>query len=503
MADDDAATTDRNDQSARLRELKTLSSGGLKRDHDTDLRLAFEDLQSQIAGIAVRIDEQDLLLKTQRVDDTTMLQNVSQTTTQRIADAFTQAAYEQYHLGDLLVQKASSMLGSASPVAHRKAGASHEQQASLHPGAIMQSKPEDTVAAPAAAANTIWVPRAVRELTPLNLTVAIEHLETLSWETITSNLGGEKWSPGFYLVTNPNSDKAINNCKAYWLLEQINEPFAPSLPGVHGAKLTAFYREGTNEHDEPSEDAFHDIPVFVALASSDEYTYMGHYRQFRFSDRLSYDTMENVPVTVLEYWSKQLADPDRPDWVTAALIEHFWPKPRYAGPMPTDEATTTPATAATAQSSSSHIVLERRVKEGVREYVEQLKEWDRESHRKVGMLTPINMLESFQKADSEEEPGLRLRWEYMQCLRWDDAFYMRMVQYKHNINPHGRERSKKKTKRAEAEIVYALPTHPHVTKPAVAEVESSSRKSPRLRGTKPAVGGHEKNDRTPPHLRKR
>ena len=34
---------------------------------------------------------------------------------------------------------------------------------------------------------------------------------------------------------------------------------------------------------------------------------------------------------------------------------------------------------------------------------------------------------AFEQADADEQPGLRLWWEYLECVNWDEKFYDMMV----------------------------------------------------------------------------
>lgn len=461
------------------------------RDSESQVREDISKLAQSVADISNRVTTQELLLKNQHVDDTSLLQNASSAVKQRISEAFLEAADEQYRMGDILQQKAAAIFSSSPNVTPKRCSA-RATTPDNRSASVLDKLPElpavrGPVAAtagsivgvattasgpptPASAAlstpspvkhkfmkkthDTAWVPRAVRKLQDPELGIECDDLETFPWEDLTMHLRGEQWSPGLYYAESPSPDKVIR-CKSYWLLEKKYEPFAPSTPGMHGAKLTAFFRTVTQETGEPSEEDYLDLPVFVSMKGDGEYTYMGHYTQFRYSDTVGFDTLEHVPRTVLEYWSGVLADPARPEWVTQELIKHFWPKPCYEGPIPTDSAVTTPATAATGGPSSNHGTLERRVREALAEYAHELKEWDRDARMRVAKLTAANLMDAFMKADTEMPPGLRLQWEYLRCLRWDVDFYKRLVQYKHGINIHREPSKKKKAKPTLAEEIDA------------------------------------------------
>jgi hypothetical protein len=278
-----------------------------------------------------------------------------------------------------------------------------------------------------------WIPRAVREMPPSAALNKHEgNNETFSWEFLTTTFGGKHWSPGYYFV--PKSP--VLPSKAYWLLEAEYEPHLPSTPGEHGAKLTAFFNSTlTSVGNMPDEENYKNTPVFVRAKGQNEYVYFGHYSQLRFSDRLDYDTiMEHVPLHVREYWAKQLTASNRPAWVTQALMDHIFDKPKYLGPIPTDSAINTPKTIETSNTAldcKDSGMMEKRVRKALEEYVEELKQWYKDSLLKVTLLKESDLLKSFEAADADMEPGLRLWWEYMQCVSYEQEFYAMLCKFKY------------------------------------------------------------------------
>lgn len=273
-----------------------------------------------------------------------------------------------------------------------------------------------------------WTPLAVSQM-PKPAPLDVEsNTETFTWEFLKNTLHGEQWSPGFYYAS--SGDCPLKS-KAYWVLEGDYEPYIPTAPGEHGAKLTAFFNNTIPKPGEgPNEENFHDTPVFIRQPGKNEYVYFGHYSQKRFSDKLDHDTVnERVPEKVRKYWAEQLSETGRPRWVTNELVQHFWPKPAYDGPIPTDSTINTPATGATEDTNSS-AVLEKRVKNALEGYAYELKDWSKETEMKVKRLTADNLMEAFSSADCAEEPGLRLWWEYMTFQHYEQGFYDFLVNVK-------------------------------------------------------------------------
>lgn len=169
-----------------------------------------------------------------------------------------------------------------------------------------------------------WQPHAIAQL--VLLSISASSTETFTWEELHRHLGGAQYSPSLYFSRNTSTSRLLKN-RTYWLLEGTYEPFAPTSPGEHGAKLTAFFNDSlTADGDVLDEEDYHDVPLFICLKEGEGYTYLGQYSQKRYSDKLSHSELsERVPMHVLKYWAAQLADPARPAWITEKLIAHFWP----------------------------------------------------------------------------------------------------------------------------------------------------------------------------------
>jgi hypothetical protein len=272
---------------------------------------------------------------------------------------------------------------------------------------------------------TPWQPHAISQLK--SLPISFENSATFTWEELHAHLGGAQYSPGLYFSRNSSSTRVLQG-RTYWLLEAQYEPYAPTTQGQHGAKLTAFFNDSlTPDGAALDEEDYTDVPVFVCLSEDEGYTYLGQYSQKRYSDKLSHSELfQHVPSNILEYWASQLASPHRPAWITDALIAHFWPQPTYTGPIPSDSAVTTPGTGVT-EPQDPERVLEKRVLRALERYAVELKEWKKESRVKATFLSEEALMEMWQKSDMDEEKGLRLWWEYLECVGFDDDFYHKLV----------------------------------------------------------------------------
>ncbi|KAF2484957.1 hypothetical protein BDY17DRAFT_308428 [Neohortaea acidophila] len=280
-------------------------------------------------------------------------------------------------------------------------------------------------------ANSEWKPLAIRQM-PSTKAVIKPNTESFTFDFLQNNLGGSEWSPGFYFIRK----NSILPSQSYWILEGDFEPFLPSIPGQHGAKLTALFNSTIPKPGEgPDEENFEDVPIFIRSKGDDngEYTYYGHYSQRRFSDKLDYDrVMESIPKEILKHHAKELAAMGRPQWVTEELRNHFWPRPEYTGPIPTDSQVATPKTEATANTDADGGMPERHVLTELTAYAEMLKKWNRESTMRVSHLSEENIMQAFGKADAAEEPGLRLWLEYLQFETYDHKFCEFLVELKRN-----------------------------------------------------------------------
>jgi hypothetical protein len=267
-----------------------------------------------------------------------------------------------------------------------------------------------------------WRPHAVAQLAPLSISVAND--VTFTWEQLHRDLGGAQYSPGLYLASSGNILKG----NTFWLLEAQFEPFAPTQPGQHGAKLTPFFNDTPTEHGlVPGEEDYSNVPVFVCPEQGQEYTYLGTYSQTRYSDKLSHSELfQHVPEGVLKYWAAMLAVSERPAWVTDQLIAHFWPAPTYDGPIPTDVAVATPATGAS-DPRDPEKPIEKRVIRALEQFAIELRDWKKESQLKVQLLTEEVLTEMWKKSDLDEEKGLRPWLEYLECVGFDGEFYEKLV----------------------------------------------------------------------------
>jgi hypothetical protein len=267
-----------------------------------------------------------------------------------------------------------------------------------------------------------WQPHAISQLAPLAISVTND--VTFTWEQLHRDLGGTQYSPGLYLASSGNILKG----NTYWLLEARFEPFAPTKPGQHGAKLTPFFNDTPTEDGlVPGEEDYANVPVFVCPENGKEYTYLGTYSQMRYSDKLSHSELyQHVPESALKYWASLLADPERPAWANDQLIAHFWPAPTYDGPIPTDEALAAPATGVS-DPQNPEKPIEKRVLRALEQFALELRDWKKESQLKAQLLTEDALMEMWGKSDLDLEKGLRPWLEYLECVGFDEEFYQKLV----------------------------------------------------------------------------
>lgn len=296
---------------------------------------------------------------------------------------------------------------------------------------------EQTAKTPPTQQTERWLPFAIRHLTPLALPIPPGDLETFTWAELRDQLGGDEYSPGLYF--NPYPVPPLPG-RCYWVLNEHNEPYAPAKPGHHGAKLTAFFNmEPNNAGKQPASGSGksddQNVPVFIALGDQSDsdnpvYTYIGQYSQTRYSDTLSHSEMfDRVPPHVIDHWTARLSSPERPDWVAQRLAEHFWPPPSYAGPLPSDSASTTPETRVSDKRNPMHGV-ERSVARALHTYSDELGNWKKEVRLKANFCNANVIAGMWDKADWAVEKGLRLCWEYLECVGWDGEFYDKLCEAK-------------------------------------------------------------------------
>ncbi|OCL14207.1 hypothetical protein AOQ84DRAFT_394606 [Glonium stellatum] len=284
-----------------------------------------------------------------------------------------------------------------------------------------------------------WKPLAIRRFEPLsvkNLSRIPPSTKTVTftWDFLRSAFGGSQWSPGLYYIP-PSHGPCILPGRTYYALDATYEPYLPEQPGAHGAKLTAFFNINPGDVDgDDAGAAYSDVPLFICASpystekNTRKYTYFGTYSQTRWSDKLDYDHMvEVVPNKVKMYWAEHLSETGRPEWVTEALKKHFWPKPEYAG--------ATFGNGVSTGSVPNEDDERSKVLEDVEAYVNELKSWEKESSMKAKLLKKENILKAFEREDIADPPGLRLWWEYLQCVGWDDKFYTMLANMQRD-SPH-------------------------------------------------------------------
>jgi len=297
------------------------------------------------------------------------------------------------------------------------------------------------------AATKPWVPQYLTTLSKLPDDVLSEmppqqSMVTFSPDFLSNTLGGEMWSPGLKFVKPPTP--CILKNRTYYMLDATNEPYLPKAAGEHGAKLTAFFNNSPEEdYPELHIKSYEHVPMFIECKDANgciRYAYFGNYSQTRWSDKLDNDTMRaRVPQQVKEHWARELTATPREQWVTDALKKHFFPKPEYSGRLylPPGED----------DDESVNSVEERknceRMAKDVKNYVEDLKDWEREASMKTSMIKKQFILDAFDavssitvvrlnaadplQADVDSPPALRLWWEYLECVGWDKKLYDMLV----------------------------------------------------------------------------
>ncbi|KAF1913287.1 hypothetical protein BDU57DRAFT_541932 [Ampelomyces quisqualis] len=275
-----------------------------------------------------------------------------------------------------------------------------------------------------------WKPYYLTTLSPVSLDFEIPRdtqMTTFHPQFLEDHLAGADWSPGMKYVKG-NGTCILKN-RTYFMLSSETEPYLPEQPGEHCAKLTAFFNKAPEEvfGDLPDgATTYDDVPVFVEHKDSNDrprYTYYGNYSQTRWSDRLDYDAMmTRVPQHIKEYWATELTSPLRPDWLTEELKKHFFKKPEYEGKITAAPEIDTPT-----EITVDEIKCNDRMAKEVRIYVEELREWEREAKMKTSMIKKQFILDSFNAADCDDPPALRLWWEYLECVDWRKDFYDLLV----------------------------------------------------------------------------
>jgi hypothetical protein len=86
------------------------------------------------------------------------------------------------------------------------------------------------------------------------------------------------------------------------------------------------------------------------------------------------------------------------------------------------------AAATLTEAEEDDEAIQKQVHHDVDLYIRKLQSWEKDARMKVGLLKKENILEAFENEDAADPPGLRLYWEYLECVGWDKVFYNKMVQ---------------------------------------------------------------------------
>ncbi|KAH7120774.1 hypothetical protein B0J11DRAFT_438821 [Dendryphion nanum] len=287
-----------------------------------------------------------------------------------------------------------------------------------------------SITQPSSQSDKPWVPLVVANFPSLPDSILSQippasTMTTFSYDFLLNELGGALHSPGLMFIAPPSLSPILTN-RTYYTLNATVEPYLPSSPGQHGAKLTAFFNSNPeDDYDSvPVGCSFVSVPLFVCNSAfggdkkgiaGSRYVYFGHYTQTRWSDKLDYDRMEQqVPQNVKQYWAEELAAAGRAKWVTEAMKTHFFPRPEYEGALP--------RTGANGEDNAE------KVQKDMQKYVKVLGAWEKEANVKVGLIGRQDVLRAFEGADADEVPALRLWWEYLQCVAWEPKFYGGLVE---------------------------------------------------------------------------
>ncbi|KAF2714288.1 hypothetical protein K504DRAFT_473380 [Pleomassaria siparia CBS 279.74] len=276
-----------------------------------------------------------------------------------------------------------------------------------------------------------WRPLFIQQLPPLHPTAVdmippIANMVAFSADFLRNTFGGCIWSPGLNYIESKDNSPCILPNRTYYTLDCRYEPYLPKQAGEHGAKLTPFFNENPEDafDDENSGTSFESVPMFVMTPGTlarNRYVYFGNYSQTRWSDKLDRERMvEHVPNAVKQYWAEELSAVGRPEWITEEMKKHFWPKPVYEGRLFGSQADAS-------IDAKEEAATEKKVERDVKAYVKELKAWEKHSDLKVKLIKKDFVLDAFDAADADEPRGLRLWWEYLQCVDWSRDLYETLV----------------------------------------------------------------------------
>jgi hypothetical protein len=238
-----------------------------------------------------------------------------------------------------------------------------------------------------------WKPAFIRSLKTLeNLLVpSPASMKTFSRDFLHITFQGLEHSPSLFYIPQV-IDKPLLPERTYYLMDSTVEPYMPTVPGQHGAKLTPFFNSADPAGN--GSVAYEKVPLFIASskyvgeakAKANEYVYFGSYSQTRWSDKLDADRIkECVPLSVKQHWARILADPARPAWMTEALMKHFFPLPEYEGKTPNGDVK----------------AENEKVKQDIAEYLAELQAYKEVAKEDLAGMDKEAMLKAFDAVSSQ------------------------------------------------------------------------------------------------------
>jgi hypothetical protein len=217
---------------------------------------------------------------------------------------------------------------------------------------------------------------------------ARETTVTFTYDFLQNTFDGIAWSPGLKYINSPGTCLLAN--RTYYMIDPTHEPYLPQAPGEHGAKLTAFFN--TPPEDEfgnlpKGTNSYTNVPMFIRV-SKGRYAYFGNYSQSRWSDKLDNETMRRVPQSVKEHIAEDLAVTPREAWVTQEIKKHFFSKPEYGGVLPINSDDD-------ASNTVDDETLSKKMASDIRDYIDELAEWEGEAKMKTAMIKADSILKAF------------------------------------------------------------------------------------------------------------
>ncbi|TGO11372.1 hypothetical protein BTUL_0111g00220 [Botrytis tulipae] len=187
----------------------------------------------------------------------------------------------------------------------------------------------------------------------------------------------------------------------YALLNREFDPLVPRVPGTHGAQITPELHFSIIKR----------FPLFIRDSGHSGFRYYGTYKVMR-SDFLGHNEMLEVPEHVKNYWANRLGNLPTcglKSGPTVGILKEMWPK------VPTG------LWDASKKEMTSYTNGHGNLEEGLEVLRRSITDEEAQN------ISKDEILAAFERNDLDDNPGVSMYYEYLECIGYDVDLYQTLV----------------------------------------------------------------------------